>query len=158
MRYYHVFIAVFMLSTPVTVLAKVGVEATVESAVPVNTTTQTHLHISWKLLSKDGLPFSADGVFVRLLDVNGKSVETVAESELSTGHDGRYYAYLPITIGSVIGVEIGLAGTVKYPDGRSERADWKFTLANEAEAIELIRTNDLLVEQRSRRAASTPRG
>jgi hypothetical protein len=110
--------------------AKQGIEATVHTEIPANAAAGTELEVHWTLNAKDGgAPFNAMTVFVRLIGPRGESSEAFAAR--GAHETGEYAASVTVPDGGVASIEIGVAGTAHYADGRSERSDWLMDLAND---------------------------
>ncbi|MDQ3644706.1 MAG: hypothetical protein M3356_04265 [Actinomycetota bacterium] len=73
-------------------------------------------------------PFTALGVFVRLLSASGGEPVQAVGIE---GPLGRYVANVTVPEGGVDAIQIGLEGTRTYPGGRTEDADVYFPLDND---------------------------
>lgn len=110
---------------------KEGVRARLETpaavaAAPGQTTT-----IAWTLGSTEPgerHPFTASGVFVRLLSASGGEPVQAIGIE---GPMGRYVANVTVPEGGIDSIKIGLQGTRMYPGGRTEDADVYFPLDND---------------------------
>ena len=111
------------------VVAKHGVRATVHTDIPVNAEAGTEVVISWSLADeKSGKPFSAYGVFIRLLGPDGDVTESFAKYPARA--IGSYRTTASIPRGGIVSIEIGVAGTMTDRAGNSERSDCLMVLAN----------------------------
>jgi len=100
---------------------KDGVKATLETAIPLDAPAGTRLHIAWKLANPAGRPFSAGGVYVRLVSASGAPAETgVAPSDSQSM--GEYAATVAVPEGGIGDVVIGLRGWTSGASG-THRAD-----------------------------------
>jgi hypothetical protein len=108
---------------------KDGVRATLAGPVPLHASAGKVVHVRWTLASTDGhgrsRPFSASGVFVRLLSAKGGGSKTGYASSTS----GLYRASVIVPAGGVGAVQIGLVGWSDGPAGR-HRADELFPITN----------------------------
>lgn len=124
--------AFFLISVfaAVPVAAKDGVRATVHTLIPATAAEGRRIDVSLSLNDEEsGEPFSACGVFVRLISRTGHATESVIRCGADT--NGRYQATAIIPTDGVARIEIGIAGKMTLPDGRSERSDLIFPLAND---------------------------
>lgn len=87
--------------------AKEGVAAELTSTVPLDARPGTQIRVSWKLTNRDGAPFGAIGVFVRLLDAGGGRPVDVTSPQ----SDGPFSAAVRVPAGGIGGIRIGLHGT-----------------------------------------------
>jgi hypothetical protein len=110
--------------------AKDGIQATVHTAIPADAAEGTRVEINWTLADeKSGKPFSAYGVFIRLIGSGGESTEAFAEYPARP--IGSYQTTATIPKGGVVLIEIGVAGTMTDREGDIERSDWLMPLAND---------------------------
>jgi hypothetical protein len=87
--------------------AKDGVTAELTSTVSADLQPGTQIDVSWKLANRDGTPFGAMGVFVRLLDArSGKPVDVTAPQS-----SGPFVATVRVPPGGIGGIRIGLHGS-----------------------------------------------
>ena len=120
-----------VLSAAASALAK-GEDAvvTLDAPVPVGTVPGSTVEIAWTLdiAQDDGstLPFNAEGVYVRLTPASGVPIEVVARQD----RVGHYIATVSVPAGGLGDVVFGLRGDACYADGRCERADAFFTIAD----------------------------
>lgn len=120
--------SVLFIASPVA--AKHGVQATVHTDIPANFEAGVEIEIIWTLEDeKSGKPFSAYGVFIRLIGPDGDSTEAFAEYPALP--IGSYKTTATIPKGRVQSIEIGVAGTMTDRAGNSERSDWLMSLAND---------------------------
>ncbi|MEX1170230.1 MAG: hypothetical protein WEE50_08835 [Chloroflexota bacterium] len=100
-----------------------------DAALPGDAQPGTEVEIGWTvaIAEDDGSmqPFSAEGVFVRLLPSSGEPVEFAARQDRA----GHYVATITVPNGGVGEIEIGLRGTACTTDGQCQRADEMFNLA-----------------------------
>jgi hypothetical protein len=111
--------------------AKERVEATLESALPLNASAGEQLTIRWRLEGIDEgkrRPFQASGVFVRLLSATGGTA-TTAFAQGDGGATGQYEANIGVPGGGIGGIEIALRGFSSGPTGTS-RSDALFPITN----------------------------
>ena len=121
----------FVLLGSAAALGKEGVRARLDTpaaleAGPGETTT-----IAWTLSSVERgkrRPFSASGVFVRLLSASGGEPVKAVGTE---GPLGRYAAEVTVPEGGIGRIRIGLEGMTIYPGGRTEDADVYFPVEND---------------------------
>lgn len=93
--------------------AKEGLGAELLSPLATTAAPGTPVEVEWKLTVLDGsarVPFSAMGVFVRLLDAGG-GASTTALARGSSHPDGLYSASVLVPAGGIGGIQIGLHGT-----------------------------------------------
>lgn len=108
---------------------KEGVQATVHTEIPASSEPGTRIEVQWTLASQeDKRPFSACGVFIRILGPSGDESEAFAPR--CSASEGRYGVAVTIPSGGVAAIEIGVAGTMTY-NGVSQRSDWLMPLAND---------------------------
>src|SRR2546426_4482770 len=69
--------------------AKSGVRATITSGLPTTAPPGSRIRVAWRLLDRQGHPFGAGGVFIRLLSAEGS---TLAFAPGHSHADGRYVA------------------------------------------------------------------
>jgi hypothetical protein len=125
--------AATVLMAASTVLAK-GEDAivTLDAPWPGDAQPGTELEIGWAvgIAQDDGsvAPFSAEGIFVRLLPASGDPVEFAASQD----RIGHYVASITVPNGGIGGFEIGLQGTACTADEECRRADELFTIADMA--------------------------
>jgi hypothetical protein len=87
--------------------AKEGVTATLTSPVPLDARPGTQIQLTWTLATRDGTPFGAIGIFVRLVDAGGgKPVDVTASQS-----NGPFSATARVPAGGLGGIRIGLHGT-----------------------------------------------
>jgi hypothetical protein len=107
--------------------AKEGVEATVLGAVPRGAPAGSSVHLRWRLAElNSGRPFSAGGVFVRLVGAGG-AVTTAPAKE---GPTGRYAADAIVPGEGIRHIRIGLHGWASGPGG-TKPADIFFRIVND---------------------------
>ena len=110
--------------------AKDGVVATIHTRISSTAIAGSNIDIGLSLHVEDtGEPFTACGIFVRLISSTGHSNESFADCV--TGDDGLLHTAATIPEGGVARIEVGIAGTMTFPDGRSKRSDLLFPLAND---------------------------
>ena len=110
--------------------AKEGVKATIHTPVSASIEAGTRVHVMWTLTDeKNGRPFSACAVFIRLIGPTGEFNEAFAECGLSASQ-GNYDARPIVPVGGVVRIEIGIAGTMTDREGNSQRSDWLMPLTN----------------------------
>jgi hypothetical protein len=103
--------------------AKTGVWATITSGLPTTAPAGSRVRITWRLADRQGHPFGAGGVFVRLISAEGSTIA------FAPGHayaDGRYAASARVPARGVEAVEIGIRGTsdVLFPLRRDPYGGW----------------------------------
>ena len=109
---------------------KESARATLTTRVPAAATPGSTLRIAWVVTVPDGhggrTPFSADGMFVRLLSgPGGKSAKVYAD-----GANGGYRATVRVPTGGVRGIQLGLRGYAS--DGkRTWESDALFPITND---------------------------
>lgn len=117
------------MSFALPVAAKQGVVATIHTEIPLKAADGTQISISWTLANeKTGRPFSAYGVFIRLIGPDGDSTEAFAGYPARP--IGSYQATSTIPRGGVVSIEVGIAGTMTDREGNSERSDWLMAVTN----------------------------
>jgi hypothetical protein len=90
-----------------TAAAKEGVTATLTSPVPVDARPGTQIQLSWTLATRDGTPFGAIGIFVRLVDARGgPPVDATAAQS-----NGPFSTTVRVPAGGIAGIRVGLHGT-----------------------------------------------
>ena len=120
-------VATFALAA--TASAKEGYTATLTSTIPASAKAGKTIRVSWKVTDAAGNAFNATGVFVRLRGP-ARGVSTEGMSAFGAHTDGAYTAKVKVPRGGIAKVEIGIAGTRTYANGKSERADLLFQIAN----------------------------
>ncbi len=132
MRSYSGYLAIalcFCAILALPVAAKEEIQATVHTTIPAHIEEGSQLNVSWTLVDTDsGKPINAGRVFIRLIGPAGDWTEVFATN--GANPKGRYSAVVTPPKGGVSKVEIGIAGTTTYQDGRSERGDMLMPLAN----------------------------
>jgi hypothetical protein len=103
--------------------AKTGVWAMITSGLPTTAPPGSRIRITWRLADRQGHPFGAGGVFVRLLSAEGST------TAFAPGHayaDGRYAAIARVPARGVEAVEVGIRGTseVLFPLRRDPYDGW----------------------------------
>jgi hypothetical protein len=115
-----------------TTLAKGGV-VTLDSALPSDPQPGSELIVGWTVSSPvDGgtaAPFSALGMFIRLIPPAGEPVEAVGAED----RPGHYIATIVVPEGGIRSVEFGLRGE-SCVNGACDRSDLMFGIAGEAAA------------------------
>lgn len=110
--------------------AKEGVEATLETNVPLDAEPGTRLQVEWSLTYLDDngkrQPFGAGDVFVRLHSASGAAAKEGFDSR-GAHPRGRYAATVVVPEGGIGKVEIGLRGWATGPS-RTRRADVLFPI------------------------------
>ena len=123
----------FGLAAALPAAAKEGVTATLGSALPVDAPAGTRLAVRWTLSARDEdgtrRPFSALGVFVRLLSKTGAGAK-VGVASSAADDDGRYAASVVVPAGGIRDVQIGLRGFTSGANG-THNADVLFPIAND---------------------------
>jgi len=120
-----------VLSATATALAK-GEDTfvTLDAPLPVDATPGSTVEIGWTLDIATGddstVPFNAEGVYVRLTPASGAPLEVVARQD----RVGHYLASVTVPAGGLGSVVFGLRGEACDADGRCERADEYFTVAD----------------------------
>lgn len=120
-------IAAGVAATPA--LGKEGVEATLETSIPLNASPGEQVTVAWTLASVDERgkrqPFGAGGVFIRLVSASGEEPTT----SVASGDNGEYEATVRVPEGGIGGVAIGLHGISSGPTGTSQ-SDVYFPVTN----------------------------
>jgi hypothetical protein len=109
--------AAAVVATPAT--GKEGVEATLDTPVPVNASAGERVRVAWTLAASERgkrQPFGAQGVFVRLLSESGGEATTGFASG-DGGAAGKYEATVVVPKGGIGGLLIGLRGIASGPTG-----------------------------------------
>jgi len=125
-------VVALLSASALTANAKDGFVATLTSAFPAHAKPGTKLRISWTV-NRPGpdaaIAFDATDVFLRL---RGPARGDVREAfaTFKPHPDGAYSATVKVPRGGIARVEIGVAGTRTYSNGRSERADLLFPITN----------------------------
>jgi hypothetical protein len=113
--------------------AKEGVEATLNTVVPLDASPHTKLKVAWSLAYVDEQgrrrPFGANAVFVRLLSRTGAGAET-AYVPSGPYANGEYSATVEVPEGGVRDVQIGLRGFTSGANG-THNADVLFPITND---------------------------
>jgi len=109
--------------------AKEGYRATLTSTIPANAKPGTTIRVAWKVTNAAGDGFNATDVFVRLRGP-ARGVATEGFAGFVAHADGAYSARVKVPRGGIAAVEIGIAGTRTYANGKSERADLLFPITN----------------------------
>jgi hypothetical protein len=113
-------------------LAKGGV-VTLDSELPSDPQPGSELTVGWTVTNPmDGgtpAPFSAVGMFIRLIPPAGEPVEAVGAED----RPGHYTATIVVPEGGIRSVEFGLRGE-SCVNGACERSDLLFGIADEAAA------------------------
>src|SRR3954451_24863805 len=87
--------------------AKEGVEATILSAIPKDAAPGSSFRVEWRLAElRDGHPFGAGGIFVRLVGPTGAATTAFADE----GANGRFAATATVPDGGLRGIRIGVRG------------------------------------------------
>jgi len=132
MKLHFAFLAALMCVVSliaVPVAAKHGVQATVHTDIQASTPEGTEINVLWTLQDeRSGRPFSAHGVFIRLVGSAGDFTEAFADYPALPV--GTFQATATIPKGGVATIEIGVAGTMTDRAGNSKRSDWLMELAN----------------------------
>lgn len=101
-----------ILAAAPTALAKEGVEARLETPLPLPGSPGQKVSVAWTLgyLDEEGnrRPFNAMGIFVRLLSASGGAPSMTFAGQGPLGH---YVAEVTVPEGGVGGIEIGIRGT-----------------------------------------------
>lgn len=109
------------------VLAKGGV-ATLDSQLPSDPEAGSELTVGWTVGTplEDGssAPFSASGMFIRLIPATGEPVEAIGTEDRA----GHYTATIVVPEGGIAEVEFGLRGE-SCVQGVCERSDFMFAVA-----------------------------
>ena len=108
---------------------KDGVEATLRTAIPLDASAGTDLHVAWSLAYPGGRPFGANGVYVRLVSASGGNTETGVASG-GAYRTGEYAANVVVPKGGIGDVVIGLRGWTSGATG-THRSDAFFPITNE---------------------------
>jgi hypothetical protein len=117
-------IMLVLLAAPA-VFAKEDVRATLVGPVDLDTRPGERITITWKLEDREGRPFGAGGVFVRLRSATGGRPVTAV-----TGGSGRFSVAVVVPEGGISRLEFGLQGW-RIAGGRTSRADVLFPLEND---------------------------
>jgi hypothetical protein len=125
-------VAVAALAGALPAAAKQGVTATLHSAIPLGAPAGTHLTVRWTLAARDEdgkrRPFSAEGLFVRLLSRTGAGATVGFAS--SAGLDGSRVATVVVPKGGIRDVQLGLRGFTSGATG-VHNADVLFPISND---------------------------
>ncbi|MGH3034328.1 MAG: hypothetical protein ACRDON_07190 [Gaiellaceae bacterium] len=123
-------VAVALAATPA--WGKEGVEATLETSIPLNASPSQQLRVAWTLAYRDEQgkrrPFGAGGVFIRLVSASGGNPTTAVASG-DGSRTGGYEATVVVPEGGIGGIAIGLHGISSGPDGSSP-SDLYFPVKN----------------------------
>ena len=116
-------IAVGALRAGEPALAKTSVWATITSGLPTTAPPASRIRITWRLADRQGHPFGAGGVFVRLISAEGST------TAVAPGHryaNGRYAAIARVPARGVEAVQVGIRGTseVLFPLRRDPYGGW----------------------------------
>lgn len=113
--------------------AKEGVEATLNTIIPLDAPPGTKLKVAWSLAFVDEhgrrRPFGANAVFVRLLSRTGSGAQT-AYVPSGPYADGQYSATVAVPEGGIRDVQIGLRGFTSGANG-TRNADVLFPITND---------------------------
>jgi hypothetical protein len=90
--------------------AKEGVEAILLTPVPKDAAPGSSIRVEWRLAELNGRPFSAGGIFVRLLGPGGAATTTFAQEGAAGSTAGRFTATAAVPEGGLRGIRIGLRG------------------------------------------------
>lgn len=139
--------------------AKAESQAWLKTDIPLGAAPGTSIRIEWQVLDREGGPFNAIGMFVRLISASGaKATEGSASADAHP--TGDYEANVPIPEGGIGGIEFGLAGTASGPSIPAHRSDMIFPLMNgiwtttAIQAGPLRRSSDQIASSRAPNAAS----
>ena len=113
-------------------LAKDGVEATIETPIPLDPSPGEEIDVAWTLSFVDDgkwRPFGASGVFVRLVSPSGGDATTAFASG-DGGRTGAYGATVVVPEGGIGRIVVGLRGTASGPTG-SRTSDVYFPVTND---------------------------
>jgi len=125
-----VLVAAFVAALPAA--AKEGVTATLQSAIPLDAAAGTRLKVKWTLVARDEdgtrRPFSAEGLFVRLLSKTGAGATVGFASAADL--DGSNVATVVVPKGGIRDVQLGLRGFTSGATG-VHNADVLFPIAND---------------------------
>jgi hypothetical protein len=114
-------------------LAKEGVKATLNTAIPLDAPAGTHVKVGFNLayLDEQGRrrPFGANAVFVRLLSKTGAGAKT---GVVPSGPyaDGKYSTTVVVPDGGIRDIQIGLRGFTSGATG-TRNADVLFRITND---------------------------
>ena len=120
--------AVLTLALPV--LAKTGAEARLDTTLHRDATPGSTIAVAWSLfqiVDDQQSPFSAQGVYMRLKGVDGKSSTEVVGTESPVG-SGHYTATIQVPESGIGEVEVGLRGEQCTATDGCSRSDIIFPL------------------------------
>src|SRR5262249_38106108 len=125
-------VAVAALVCALPAAAKEGVTATLRSGIPLDAPAGTQLTVRGTLVARDEdgsrRPFSAEGLFVRLLSKTGAGATVGFAS--SAGLDGSRSATVVVPKGGIRDVQLGLRGFTSGATGVHD-ADVLFPITND---------------------------
>jgi hypothetical protein len=98
-----------VLVAPICAAATPGVKATLTSKVPLGAAVGTRFALTWTMTRPGGKPYSAKGIFVRVVCPEG-DVITRAPATVSSSTKGAYRAVVAVPAGGIGVISIG-AGT-----------------------------------------------
>jgi hypothetical protein len=101
--------------------AKEGVRAKLVEPIRLDAAAGETLTVKWRLVDRDGRPFGAGGIYLRISRC-GRGPLTVPARESSRG---RYSAIVKVPKGGIRALHVGLKGW-RTIAGRTERADMRF--------------------------------
>ena len=118
------------MSVAGTVMAKSEAATLIlDDPLPVDAPPGSEVQIAWTLGVMDGdgstQPFSAEGLYVRLMPASGPPLEVAARQD----RPGHYIATVSVPAGGLGAVVIGLQGTACVANGACTRADEIFMTA-----------------------------
>lgn len=124
-------VAVLALALPV--LAKTGTEARLDTTLHRDATPGSTIAVAWSLfqvVDDKESPFSAEGVYMRLKGVDGKSSTEVVGTESPIG-SGHYKATIQVPESGISEVEVGLRGEQCTATDGCSRSDIIFPLTDD---------------------------
>lgn len=86
---------------------KEGVRARIEGPVRCDAAAGSTITVSWRLVSRDGRPFGAGGIYVRLLSDSGARPSKAYARERGRG---RFRARVRVPAGGIRRLDVGLDG------------------------------------------------
>ncbi len=131
-----------LLGGTVGAFAKEGVDVRLDAAIPRSAAAGSTIEVGWHMQVLDGStwqPFSAEGMFVRLL---GATPGSVTEAAATGGTDGHYRARIVVPKGGIADVQIGLHGSC-VGAGCGPNGDDLFPIAGVGPAPEVVPVSQL---------------
>jgi hypothetical protein len=125
-------VVALLAATALTASAKGRFVATLTTPIPTHAKPGAKLKVAWTV-TRPGpngpIAFDATDVFVRLRGPAGADTRE-AFATFKPHPDGAYSATVKVPRGGITKIEIGVAGTRTYSNGKSERADLLFPITN----------------------------